>query len=180
MRNRVLYLLVAILVLLGLGFYLYNEHQQPSAPATEDSSATAQPEVNVAPPAAQNSSSPAPATSTQKPAASGGAHFSGESDVQGNPSGQAVEGNDIQVQEVDYDGASFSPSTITINQNDYIFFKNNSKVNFWPQSSTYTAFNAGAAIAPGKQFQFQFTKAGTWAYADHLNPAAKGTVIVKK
>lgn len=91
---------------------------------------------------------------------------------------------DIVAEAVDYDGSGFSPVNITIKVNDYIFFRNNGTKDFWPasdphpQHTNYAGFDAGQPVAPGKTFKFQFTKAGTWGYHDHLNPSALGIVTV--
>ncbi|MBL8030665.1 MAG: cupredoxin domain-containing protein [Candidatus Doudnabacteria bacterium] len=98
---------------------------------------------------------------------------------------EAASGSDIQVIEVVYDGNNFSPINIDIKINDYVFFRNNSSQDFWPASANhpdhtvYSEFDAKKPVAPGKVFKFQFTKAGSWDFHDHLNPEAMGVVSVK-
>ena len=64
-------------------------------------------------------------------------------------------------------------------------FKNKSTTDFWPASDPhpthtgYPGFDSGKAVAANGKFNFQFNKAGTWGYHDHLNPGIKGTIIVK-
>lgn len=103
-------------------------------------------------------------------------HFSGEQDV---------EGVDVQVFEVAYDGDAYTPSTLSVKNGDIVIFKNNSKSDFWPASNPhplhtdYPEFDPKKPIAAGKTFEFKFTKVGTWKFHDHLNPTARGTVTVK-
>ena len=74
-------------------------------------------------------------------------HFSSEQDV---------EGVDVQVFEVAYDGTVFSPSTVSVKNGDIIIFKNNSKADFWPASnphpmhSDYPEFDPKKPIAASK------------------------------
>jgi plastocyanin len=95
-------------------------------------------------------------------------------------------GSNIQVTEVDFDGKQFTPAKVGIKAGDYIFFKNKSSVNFWPLAGSantlaaYPNFNAQKPIAPGGEYKFQFTKAGSWSYGDNLTANAVGDVDVSQ
>ena len=97
---------------------------------------------------------------------------------------EAIEGNDVQVQQISYDGDKFTPSTLTIKVGDIIVFKNQSKASFWPASNPhpthtdYSELDPKQPISAGKTFQFKFTKVGTWGFHDHLNPRAYGKINV--
>lgn len=105
------------------------------------------------------------------------AHFSNESDI---------EGNDIQVEQVDYDGNHFTPALLNIKLGDIVFFKNSSSKAFWPASgphpthTAYPEFDAKKSLQPGDTFQFKFTKVGKWSYHNHLNPSVTGEINVSK
>ncbi len=169
--------LIIILIAAGAGFYFYNKHEA-QAPINEP--------IQNLPQSGSDSSTP-PATSTgantQTPVkGSNGPDYT----PGGYSDGGETTGSDIQVVEVDFDGKSFTPATITIHPNDYVFFKNSSTVNFWPASdphpthTDYPGFDAQKPIVPGQQYKFQFTKIGSWGYHDHLDHDITGTVVVVK
>lgn len=111
------------------------------------------------------------------PIASSDAHFSGEADIGGN---------DVSVQQVVYNGTSFTPSSLTVKSGDIVVFKNQSSSSFWPASgphpehTDYPEFDPKKPIPAGQSFQFKFTKVGTWKYHDHMNSAARGTITVSQ
>lgn len=181
MSKKVIYLIIAVLLILGIGFYVYSN--QASAPSNVENAntntqalendnsnlnANAQP-ANNAPVANTNAN-----VSVNTPPAN--THFSGEGDIQAP---------DIQVREVVYNGSTFSPASLTIKAGDIVVFKNESNTSFWPASdphpthTNYPGFDAGKAIAAGSTFEFKFTKVGTWGYHNHLNPAQHGTIKVQ-
>lgn len=172
--KKALIIIIVLLVLGAGGYYLYQKNQI-KAPG-EDLSGYQQNQ----PPASNNQpTSDVEPTATPTPKATSapsGTFSSGESE----PAAP-----DIQVWEVGFDGARFTPKTINIKVNDWVFFKNKSSVDFWPASNPhpthtgYSDFDAGKKIAAGATFKFQFTKAGSWGYHDHLNPSIGGTVVVK-
>jgi plastocyanin len=90
-----------------------------------------------------------------------------------------------EVVEVKISSTGFMPATITIRKNDYVQFTNTDTAKHWPASDphpTHTGlpgFDADKGLANGENYRYQFTKVGTFGYHDHLNPALKGTVIVK-
>ena len=143
-------ILILIVVLVIVGLGFYFYNKNTVKAPTVESNA---------PVKATSTAAPAPAPS---PAAQAG--------------GGETPGSNIQVWEVDFNGTAFTPATININAGDWVFFKNKSTINFWPTSA---GFDAGAAVAPGKEFKFQFTRPGTFGYSDRLNPATKGAVVVQ-
>jgi len=178
--NKKILILVIVLVILGLGFYFYNK-QEAKAPVSETPQAEDQNPQNAE---NQNNSAapetlpPAGTATSSAPSTTGANHGPGVYSSSGETSD-----SDMQVVEVDYNGTAFSPKVTNIKKNDYVFFKNTSSVNFTPASSphaNYPAFNAAKTIAPGAQFKFQFTQAGSWAYQDDLNPSATGTINVSQ
>ena len=86
---------------------------------------------------------------------------------------------------VEYGATGFSPSSVEINVGDTVAFVNKSTGNFWPASNPhpthtdYPEFDAKKNYENGETYSFTFIKAGTWGYHNHLNPAQKGTVVVK-
>jgi plastocyanin len=98
--------------------------------------------------------------------------------------GSEVDGPDIAVVEVSYDGFVYSPNSVNIKQGDFIFFKNKSKDKFWPASNphpihdTYSDFDPKKPIDSNGSWKFQFAEVGTWKFHDHLNPSARGVVNV--
>ncbi len=137
----------------------------PASTVTEDNSQLAVATATIPEP---------PAMPTMQPSEVAG-HFSGESDI---------EGSDVQVFDVIYDGTTFSLSSLSVKNGDVVIFKNKSKVEFRPASNPhpthtdYPEFDAKQPIAAGKSYQFKFTKNGIWKFHDHLNPSAQGTITV--
>ncbi len=154
-------------------------------PAENDNATTAKqtnvsqdaPQTNISEPVAPTPVAQPPVQATPPVAdAQSQGRFSSEQDV---------EGVDVQVFEVVYDGVAFSPSTVSVKNGDIIIFKNNSKVDFWPASNPhplhtdYPEFDPKKPVGAGKTFEFKFIKVGTWKFHDHLNPAVRGVVVVK-
>ncbi|MBL8031412.1 MAG: hypothetical protein JNK33_03760 [Candidatus Doudnabacteria bacterium] len=133
-------------------------------PVTEDTSQL---------PAATGSAPVPEPTQVKPPTVSG--RFSGEEDI---------EGSDVQVFDISYDGTNFTPNTLSIKNGDVVIFKNKSKVAFWPASdphpthTDYPEFDAKQPVLAGKSYQFKFTRTGTWKFHDHSNVSAKGSVVV--
>lgn len=177
--KKLFYIILAIIIIAG-GYYFYdNTNKQAKAPnlteKTEESSNNSQQTLDNT----STTPTPTPSQASKKQA---------ETIVEGTfSSGESTggEGSDVQVHEIVYDGSKFTPSRLEIKVNDYVFFKNESSVDFWPASAShpnhdeYPEFDAKKAIAPGKTFKFQFTKAGNWGFHDHLNPDAIGLIEVK-
>ena len=166
MSNKALYIVVAVLILLGLGFYVYNS-RQTQAPTVENSTNTTAPTNEEA----SNNASGTSLANTPE-AANNDTHFSGEADIQ------------PAVHQVVYDGKAFSPASLTVKAGDTVVFKNNSTSAFWPASgphpthTNYPEFDPKKAIPAGGSWSFVFTKVGTWPYHNHLNSSQFGTIIV--
>lgn len=98
---------------------------------------------------------------------------------------------------VSYDGASFSPSTVTIAEGGTVTFTSTVGT-MWVATAPHPAHTAydgtdratHCAVgytgpkpfdqcANGASFAFTFTQAGTFAYHNHSNPGAFGTIIVR-
>lgn len=81
--------------------------------------------------------------------------------------------------------SGFEPSDARINQNDSITFINTDTVPRWPASNIhptheiYPEFDPKVGIKPGESWTFQFGKAGTWRYHDHLVPQYGGVITVQ-
>ncbi len=92
---------------------------------------------------------------------------------------------DLGAVTVNYDGAKFSPASITVREGDSVTFVNNSSGGMsvasdpHPSHANYPEFDQYKTGARGqKTFTFKFDKAGSWLYHNHLNASATGTVIV--
>lgn len=78
----------------------------------------------------------------------------------------------------------FYPSELTVPKGDTVIFENTDTRDRWPASNIhpthgiYPEFDPKEAISPGEEWQFKFTKTGSWKYHDHLNPKITGTVAV--
>ncbi len=180
LHNKILSILIFLVLIIGVIFYLYHSGaKQAQAPTQEQQS---QPDVNKS--ANNNQQSPPPVIQPAASASASGSQINlGNKQLSGTfSSGEGQpDGSAVAVQEVDFDGKQFSPASLDINVNDWVFFKNKSQVDFWPianPASAYPTFDAKAAIAPGKEFKFQFAKAGKWAYQDQLSPSIGGIINV--
>ncbi len=82
-------------------------------------------------------------------------------------------------------GGTFSPATITVKQGTTVTWTNTGTAKVWiasdphPTHTDYPGFNSGTDIGAGESWSFTFDKKGTWGYHNHLNPTAKGTVVVE-
>lgn len=171
-------IIIVILLAVGAGYFLLR-HNQAKAPTTETS--------QNQPPQSTGNDQPTqptvtPSGQTQTINNAGKPDYTPSS----SPTGGEVAPPNIQVVEVDYDGTRFTPAVVNIKVNDWVFFKNKSTLDFWPASNPhpthtdYPGFDALKNIAPGGEYKFQFTKAGSWGYHNHLNPDIGGTVNVSK
>ena len=96
---------------------------------------------------------------------------------------------------INYDGKSFSPSSVTIKQGGTVTFTSTGAM--WIASASHPAHTGydgtdraahcaagykGAApfdqCSSGSTFSFTFTKVGTWPFHDHKNSSAYGSVTV--
>jgi len=180
MRNKILAIVIFLVIVIGVGVVLYQkygEHAQSPVAGQEEKA----PGQSLIPPSKSGSQAPA-AIPTSADAKKSTAAGSQTQETFSAGEGEAP-GPDIVVEEVDYDGSKFTPPITNIKGGDYVFFKNKSSVDFWPESapaSAYPEFNAQKNITPGSEFKFQFNKSGSWKFTDKLNSAAAGIINVAK
>lgn len=85
------------------------------------------------------------------------------------------------VMEVDYDGSTFSPATITVKVGTTVMFVDKSGSGMWVASSphpTHTDLPGFDQLGQGTSYSYTFAKVGTWGYHNHFNTSVRGTVIV--
>lgn len=71
----------------------------------------------------------------------------------------------------------FSPTSVTISVGDTVRWTNRDRVNH--QIVAATGAFASPVLRPGQSYSFTFRAAGTYRYRDALEPAERGTVVVK-
>lgn len=175
--KKTIIIIIVILILAGGGYYLFT-HNQAKAPA-DDQSQQNQTAADNSSLSGQNPASVPTAPAATKP--NPGAPVYAPPASAGEPPAP-----NIQVAEVDFNGSAFSPSPVNIKINDWVFFKNKSQTDMWvasnphPTHTDYPGFDSKQAIAPGGEYKFQFTKAGSWGYHDHLDPTIGGVVQVNQ
>jgi|SRR6185437_5340242 len=166
-------IILIIIVAIGIGVYYLTDHKTEAPaeqPTTQDQSSNSIIEPPVTAPTTTQSNNQPSANSTSS----------------ANQESQTPDGGTIQVVEVDFDGTQFTPKTVNIHANDWVFFKNTRNTGFWvasdphPTHTDYPGFDALKTIAPGGEYKFQFTKVGSWGYHDHLDPSITGTVVVSQ
>lgn len=100
-------------------------------------------------------------------------------------------------QVITYTDSGYSPSPITIKAGDTVTWRNQSSRTMWTASAIHPThkvypgsdiqkcgsgeviFDACQGIAPGAEWSFTFTNAGTWGYHNHLQASHTGKVIVE-
>jgi plastocyanin len=183
MTTKVLYALIALLILIGTGFYIYDARQRQAVAPTQTADDQAQ-DTATAP----DNQTPANTNDTSTNNTSGQTNqnqtnqnqtrFSDETDVNA--------GADVMVHEIAFNGTAFSPATLSIKQGDIVIFRNNSNKAFSPASAPHPAhtdypeFDPKRQIAAGGSYQFKFEKVGSWRFHDHLTPSAFGTITVTR
>ena len=81
-------------------------------------------------------------------------------------------------------GEGYVPREITINKGDVVIWQNESGQFHWPASdihpthSIYSDFDPRRPVADDEEWSFQFLKAGTWKYHDHLRANLTGMITV--
>lgn len=81
--------------------------------------------------------------------------------------------------------SGFSPSSLTISVGTAVKFLNTDSVPHWPASGVHPThqvcpgFDALKPLAPGESYSFTFGTAKTCPAHDHLNPGARGTIVVQ-
>ncbi len=79
----------------------------------------------------------------------------------------------------------FYPSTLIIDQGEKVTFITKRKLPFWPASNVhpthtvYPEFDAKRPVLPAESWEFQFDRAGTWNFHDHLAAAFIGSITVR-
>ena len=96
-----------------------------------------------------------------------------------------------------YRDGAYIPQTVRISVGERVMWVNEDSV-FWPASDRHpthrlypgsdilkcstdsrdTLFDACEAMGPGAEYSFVFGVSGEWDFHDHINPRARGTVIV--
>lgn len=177
MNNKYLYGAIAVVIIL-VGIFFYTKSKSNNNVASDTNSANSADNLNT------NMDDQNMDMNTNAPANSNSNLSLGQPDPS-TPEPSAPDGGDVAVFEVIYNGTSFSPATLTIKNGDIVNFKNQSSSSFRPASdphpthTNYPEFDAKQPIAAGGNYQFKFTKSGTWGYHNHLNPTVTGTIIVQ-
>jgi len=161
------FIIIIVIIILGAaGYYLF-KHNLAKAPANEAGPYQSQQlQNNVQPPVATAT----PSGKTQTINNAGGKDYTPSS----SPTGGETTGSNIQVYEVDFDGSAYSPAVSKLHVGDYLFIKNKSGGDFWPVAGSantvaaFPDFNPAAALPAGKEYKFQFTKAGDFSFGDNL------------
>lgn len=87
----------------------------------------------------------------------------------------------------------FVPALLTVERGTTVTFVNRTANSFWPASDPHpthggypetascggSAFDACAPVPPGAAWTLKLDRIGNWAYHNHLNPGARGTIVVK-
>lgn len=85
---------------------------------------------------------------------------------------------------VNYTDNGFSPLKATVKKGTTVKFVNVSGSGMWVASDVHPThqllpgFDELKSAQKGGEYEYAFTKVGTWTYHNHVNPAVKGTVIV--
>ncbi len=162
MNKNTLYVLLGVLGLIiivgGIGVYKFRRQIRAlisGTPKVEEQAATPAPAAPVAP-------TPSPAATGSTPA--------------GTVSSQM---------EVDYAANGFTPASITVKKGTMVKFVNKTSgpmsvaSNPHPTHTDYPGFDQGKSNFQGtNEYDFTFTKTGTWGYHNHLQASDGGTVIV--
>lgn len=173
MRKYTALIIVLIIVIVGAIILIARAGNEADNATTNTNESTLTPPPATATPPPSITPPPPPSGAATPPPPRG--TFSGEEDIQGN---------DVMVYEITYDGSKYSPASLQIKNGDIVRFKNSSSDSFWPasaphpQHTDYPEFDAKAAVGPGQTFDFKFTKVGTWKFHDHLKPTAFGSITV--
>jgi len=172
--------IVILLLVGGGGYYLYQKNQA-KAPETGQDVLNQQSDKSTLPDGQGSSNSDVENNPNQQNLTTSntqqGTFSSGE---------ENIVAPDIQVWQIEYDGAQFNPKVLNIKFGDYVIFKNLGTQEFWPASDPhpdhtgYAGFDAGEPIAAEGKYQFQFMQAGSWGFHNHLNPSATGVINVAR
>lgn len=161
------FLIIAIIVVAGLGVYLYT-HNKSSTNKYDNSSTEVRP----------TNSSITSANSTKESQITSLTSSSPSASITSTPTVSATA-------TVKFDGNAFSPNTITIQKGETVNFQNTSKKQIsifsttYPENTDYIPLNVG--IVQQGQFSpaITFNSAGTFKYYEHSNPDKNGQIVVK-
>lgn len=81
-----------------------------------------------------------------------------------------------------YTDSGFSPASMTVKLGAKVKFVNQSSGGMWVASAmhpTHQIYPEFDQKSTGTEYEFEFTKAGSWNYHDHMNPSRYGKVIVE-
>jgi plastocyanin len=85
---------------------------------------------------------------------------------------------------VTYTNDGFTPGEMTVQIGTTVVFNNASNRNMWvasaphPTHTNYPEFDHKTGVGMGESYEFTFTRAGSWAYHNHLFPNHFGLIIV--
>lgn len=126
---------------------------------------------------------PAPQQVVATPTPSGSNLGAPESATSGGTSG-VDKGGVVARTVVTYTDTGFAPKTITVKAGTPVSFVNDSNNLMWvasdphPTHTLLPGFDELRGVDRDSIFEYVFTNVGTWTYHNHLNPSAKGTVVV--
>jgi len=177
--NKTIGIVVAIVVIAGVGiFYAMNNQGAPSGETNSQSTAPAS-SPDVAMPAPETPASPSapaaqtPATKppTPAPKQSPSAPAPTPTPPAQQPSAPALVSHALTIQ-----GFAFSQSSITVKKGDTVVWTNK-------ESAPHTVTGDGGLASPtlntNGTYSFTFNTAGTFAYHCAFHPSMKGTVVVQ-
>lgn len=139
---------------------LTTSEQSRTAPLTEQRPATT--------PTPSVSTTPTPTAALEEKVVTG--RFSGE---------EEQIGVDTQVFAVEFSASGAEPANVTARVGDIVIFRNATTKDIRPTAGAYP-FSAPAPVPPGDEFQWTFTKAGTWVVTDSLGSKQTATIVVTK
>ncbi len=183
MNSKYIFTVLAVIVVLGIGLFIYTQGQDDQENTDQglrvDNQQGLNPNQNINTDSntGSNHSEDTNSDNANLPVSEVAAPATGEPTVPENV--------DVAVFEITYNGSSFTPSSLPIKSGDVVIFKNESSKSFWPVSGItsdqpeYPEFDAKKAILPGQNWQFKFTNSGEWSFHDNLNPSAIGKIKVQ-
>lgn len=151
---NVKYLVIIIVLVLGLGSFLFKDQILGTTPST---SVEPTPEISVD-------------TSSTTPTA-----------IEGSPSPSATQAEETMVT---LTSSGYSPASLTVKAGTKVIFINKSGKTSTvdsdphPVHTSFPALNLGA-FKDGEILTFTFDKIGTYGYHNHLNIIQKGSVVVQ-
>lgn len=83
---------------------------------------------------------------------------------------------------VTYSENGFSPASVTVKVGEKVKFVNQGSGGMWVASAmhpTHQLYPEFDQLSTGNEYTFEFKKAGSWNYHNHVNPSHFGKVIVE-